>query len=347
MKFKAAILFELNKPLEIEEIENKNPLQYGQVLVKIICSGICGAQLNEISGAKGPDIHLPHLLGHEATAIVEDVGPGVSTLKLGDKVVCHWRKNSSIQAQPAKYFSKKFPTINAGWVTTFSEYSIISENRLTKIPNKFDPEIGALIGCSLTTALGVINRKANVKIGETVAIFGAGGVGLSIVNVASLILGTKLIVIDIDDLKLNLARNLGATHTINSLRNDPIIEINKITNGEGVDVSIENTGIAEVIETAYECTNTNGRTILVGVPHILARKPSIYTLPLHHNKSISGTDGGESQPYIDIPRLVCLCENANLNFQALIGSRFKLENINDAINMLKNGKINGRCIVWN
>ena len=175
MKFKAAILVELKKPLVIEEIENQ-PLRFGQVLVKILCSGICGAQINEIEGAKGPDKFLPHLLGHEATAMVVEVGEGVTAVKVGDRVVCHWRKGVGLQAPPGGYFSKSFPKINSGWVTTFSEYSVISENRLTPVPAEFDPEWGALLGCAVTTALGVINNNAKLGIGESIAVFGTGGV---------------------------------------------------------------------------------------------------------------------------------------------------------------------------
>src|SRR5213079_2232803 len=130
MKFRAAILVELKKPLVIEEIETP-PLRFGQVLVKILCSGVCGAQINEIEGAKGPDRFLPHLLGHEATATVVEVGEGITTVAPGDNVVCHWRKGTGLQAPTPVYSSESLPRINAGWVTTFSGYSIVSENRLT------------------------------------------------------------------------------------------------------------------------------------------------------------------------------------------------------------------------
>src|SRR5947207_8723519 len=122
MKFRAAILVELNKPLAIEEIESP-PLRFGQVLVKILCSGVCGAQINEIEGAKGPDKFLPHLLGHEGSATVVDVGPGVKTVKKGDRVVMHWRPSDGLQAEPAAYQwnGKK---VNSGWVTTFNNEAV-------------------------------------------------------------------------------------------------------------------------------------------------------------------------------------------------------------------------------
>ena len=136
MKFKAAVLVESKLPLVIDEIEIQ-PLTVGQVLVKLDSSGICGAQINEIDAVKGKDNFLPHLLGHEGSGIVREIGPGVNTVKEGDHVVLHWRPSSGIQAPTPKY-NWKGKQINAGWVTTFNELAVISENRLTVIPKNFD-----------------------------------------------------------------------------------------------------------------------------------------------------------------------------------------------------------------
>ena len=132
---KAAILVELNKPLAIDQIQLPDQLRFGQVLVKVHYSGICGAQMNEIEGAKGPDKFLPHLLGHEGSGTVLSVGEGVTRVKPNDHVVMHWRPSDGIQCQPPSYFwnGKK---VNAGWVTTFNDHAIVSENRLTVIPNE-------------------------------------------------------------------------------------------------------------------------------------------------------------------------------------------------------------------
>ncbi len=123
MKFKAAVLVENRKPLVIDTIET-SPLQFGQVLVKLFCSSICGAQLNEIDGIKGKDSFLPHLLGHEGTGEVLEYGEGVTTVAQGNRVVLHWRKGSGIHAPTPKYKSNKLGTVNAGWVTTFNEYTM-------------------------------------------------------------------------------------------------------------------------------------------------------------------------------------------------------------------------------
>jgi S-(hydroxymethyl)glutathione dehydrogenase/alcohol dehydrogenase len=344
MKFKAAILTELKQPLVIEEIET-TPLRFGQVLVKILCSGICGAQINEIEGAKGPDKFLPHLLGHEATAIVQEIGEGVTTVKPGDRVVCHWRKGAGLQGPAASYTSKAFPKINSGWVTTFSEYSVVSENRVTKVPADFDPETGALFGCAVTTALGVINNNAKLGIGESIAVFGTGGVGLNIIQFAARVGAHPIIGIDLHDHKLELARALGATHTFNSAKCDVKAEILKLVGAQGVDAAIENTGVADVIEAAYEVTAPQGRVILVGVPPKAARKPSFYTLPLHFNKVLTGSEGGSCRPEIDIPKLVRLVEAGKLPFDGLVSKRYTLDQINDAIGDLKAGRVAGRCMV--
>ena len=184
MKFRAAILQKHDAPLAIDEIESL-PLECGQVLVEIHRSGICGAQLNEIAGAKGPDRFLPHLLGHEGGGVVVEIGPGVTCVRPGDHVVLHWRKGAGIHAQPAKY-RRGQQQINSGWVTTFSQYSVVSENRLTPIPKDIPFEIAALMGCAVTTALGLINNLARLKIGQSIAVFGCGGVGLNVVQGAEI-----------------------------------------------------------------------------------------------------------------------------------------------------------------
>ena len=182
---KAAILVELRKPLVIDEIKFPDELNAGQVLVKVLYSTICGAQINEIQAAKGPDKFLPHLLGHEASGHVIETGPGVTHVKPGDTVVLHWRPSLGIQCQPPAY-QWRGAKLNAGWVTTFNEYAVISENRLTVIGADYDLKLAPLLGCAVTTAAGVINNDANVKIGESVVVFGVGGVGLNVVQFAEL-----------------------------------------------------------------------------------------------------------------------------------------------------------------
>src|SRR5947207_2797870 len=194
MKTRAAILVEQHQPLVVDEVELPS-LSLGQVLVGLKTSRICGSQLGEIDGVKGPDRYLPHLLGHEGTGIVVEVGEGVRTVQPGDKVVLHWRKGAGLESTTPVYESK-IGRVNAGWVTTFNEYAIVSENRLTAIPRDFDPEIAALFGCAVTTGFGVINNNAQLKIGQSIAIFGAGGIGLNIVQAAAMTSAFPIIAID-------------------------------------------------------------------------------------------------------------------------------------------------------
>jgi S-(hydroxymethyl)glutathione dehydrogenase/alcohol dehydrogenase len=342
MKGLAAVLVELKKPLVLEEIEIA-PLRFGQVLVRVQCSGICGAQIGEINGVKGPDKFLPHLLGHEATATVLETGEGVRRVKAGDTVVMHWRKAGGIDA-PTPTYQSKLGKINSGWVTTFNQLAIVSENRVTPIPWDFDPEVGALFGCAVTTAFGVINNNAQLKIGQSIIVFGAGGVGLNIVQGAAMVGAYPIIAVDLYDNRLELAKRLGATHLINSRTTDAETEIRKIIGNDGVDAAIDNTGNVKVIELLYALTNSTGRTILVGVPP-RESKASIHTLPLHFERSLFGSHGGECQPDVDIPRYVRLCQAGKLNFKDVIGKRYPLAEINQAISDITDGSIAGRAIV--
>ena len=339
---KAAILVEQKKPLVIADIELPKELQYGQVLVRVVCSGICGSQIGEIDGAKGPDKFMPHLLGHEGGAVVVETGPGVTRVKKDDHIVMHWRKGAGIESPTPKYrWGER--VVNAGWITTFNEYAVVSENRLTPIPKDVDLEIAALMGCAVTTGLGIVNNNAKLRIGESIAIFGVGGIGLNVVQGASLSSANPIIAIDIYDHKLELAKAFGATHLINSSKSDVKEEIFKIVGSGGVDVAVDNTGNIRVIEQAYEVTSASGRTILVGVPKA-GDKVSIHTLPLHFEKVLTGSHGGESNPSVDIPKYIRLVESGRLELKRMITHRFKLDEINAAIDMMRQGQV-GRCII--
>ncbi|QEP45074.1 dehydrogenase [Ectothiorhodospiraceae bacterium BW-2] len=340
---KAAILVEQRKPLVIEEIMLPESLEVGQVLVKIHFSGICGSQIGEIDGAKGEDRFLPHLLGHEASATVIEIGAGVRTVKVGDIVVLHWRKGSGIESAPPKYQWRE-KTVNAGWVTTFSEYSIVSENRMTAIPLDSDMEVAALFGCAVTTGFGVVENDANVRIGESVVVYGAGGVGLNIVQAASLVGAYPIIAVDLYDNRLELAKKMGATHTINANVVDAKETISQILDSNGVDVFIDNTGKPAIIEMGYQLSKPQGRVILVGVPK-KGDNINIYSLPMHFGKYITGSHGGESRPELDIPRYHALYRAGRIQLRELFTDYYSLENINDALDDMRSGKSSGRCLI--
>lgn len=340
---KAAILVEQRKPLVIAEIELPVALDVGQVLVKVHYSGICGSQLGEIDGAKGEDKFLPHLLGHEGSGTVVETGPGVRHVKAGDKVVLHWRKGLGIEPVPPKYkWGGK--TVNAGWVTTFNEYAIVAENRITPIPADSDMEVAALFGCAVTTGFGVVVNNAKVKIGESVVVFGAGGVGLNIVQAAAMVSAWPLIAVDLHDNRLALARDMGATHLINSGKTDARKAILDIVGAAGVDVFIDNTGQPAIIEMGYQLVKPQGRVTLVGVPK-KGNNINVYSLPLHFGKGLSGSHGGEAVPEQDIPRYQGLYSAGKIRLKELLTDRFALGDINVAIDGMRSGRISGRCLV--
>ncbi|MBU1109667.1 MAG: zinc-binding dehydrogenase [Candidatus Riflebacteria bacterium] len=340
---KAAILVESNKPLVIDEVFLPETLDFGQVLVKVFYSGICGSQLGEIDGAKGEDKFLPHLLGHEGSGEVLEIGPGVKYVKPGDHVVMHWRKGQGIEANPPayKWQGKK---LNAGSVTSFNEYAVVSENRLTVIPENFDLKVAPLLGCAVTTGLGVVLNNAKLKIGESIVVFGAGGVGLNVIQGAAMVSAYPIIAIDLFDNRLELAKKFGATHVVNSQKDSVEKEIRKILGSQGADVIVNNTSNTEITALACNLTQPQGRVILVGVPK-KGDNASVYTLPLHFGKILTGSHGGESNPTVDIPRYVMLNLADKLNLKDLITEQFMLDDINKAITMMRNGEISGRCLI--
>jgi S-(hydroxymethyl)glutathione dehydrogenase / alcohol dehydrogenase len=333
-KAKAAVLAQSRKPLIVDEIEFPDELGVGQALVKVLHSSICGAQINEIEAVKGPDKFLPHLLGHEASAVVIETGPGVSTVKTGDTVVLHWRPSQGIQCQPPSY-RWRGEKLNAGWVTTFSEYAVVSENRMTTIPADTDLKTAPLFGCAVTTAAGVISNDAKVKLGESVVVFGTGGVGLPIVQFANLAGANPVIAVDVLESKLAMARERGATHTIKGGAGvDIASEVRKIAGARGPDKVVETTGAKAMIELAYELTHPDGTCVLVGVP---SEKVTIYTLPIHFNKVLTGSHGGEAVPHIDIPRILRLVQAGRISFNGIITHEFSLDRINEALDTVRGG----------
>ncbi len=338
---KAAILVGSRKPLVVDEITLPASLDYGQVLARVKTSSICGAQINEIDAVKGVDRFLPHLLGHEALAVVIENGPGVTACKPGDTVIMHWRPGAGIQANTPAY-SWRGQKLNAGWVTTFNEYAVVSENRLTPVPASIDRKSAPLLGCAVTTALGVVNNDARVAIGESVVVFGVGGVGLNIVQFAALVGANPLIAIDRLNNKLSMAKSFGATHAIRSDDAEEIgSQIHNLLGADGADKVIETTGVKGLIELAYQVTAKKGRCILVGVPH---EKVELYTLPLHFDKVLKGSEGGQCQPARDIPRLVRLAEAGRISYDGIVTHEFPLDEINDALDLMRSGK-SGRILL--
>ena len=330
----AAILSESRQPLIVDQIGLPETLDAGQVLVKVFHTSICGAQINEIDAVKGPDKFLPHLLGHEASGQVIEIGPGVQFVNAGDTVVLHWRPSQGIQSRTPAY-RWRGAKLNAGWVTTFNEYAVVSENRLTVIPADYDLKVAPLLGCAVTTAAGVVNNDARLKVGESVVVFGVGGVGLNAVQFADLAGGYPIVAIDLVAEKLDMALARGATHTLNvAATPDLALAVRRIVGERGPDKVIETTGVKSIIELAYELTHPDGICVLVGVP---LEKVTIHTLPIHFNKVLTGTEGGRARPHIDIPRIIRLQRAGRISFDGLITHEFPLDRINEAFSTVRSG----------
>ena len=331
---KAAVLETINHPLSIREVELTD-LKVGQVLIKIIVSGLCGAQLHEIRGHKGNAKFLPHLMGHEGCGIVESVGPGVTTVKVGDKVVMHWRPGSGIESPFPKYLLND-KWMSSGKCTTLSEYSIVSENRVTTVPQDTPPDLCAILGCALTTAMGIIDNEVDLKFGESVAIVGCGGVGLNLIQAAALKSACPIHAIDNNSSKRDLCFTAGATIFAES--------VDELT--EKVDVIIDTTGIPEVISACVSKLSGKGRMILVGQPAPGRGVEVMNAVNLFSGmgQTIKATQGGKTNPAEDIPRYVRMHKEGLLDIKQFVTHRFKLEQVNEAFDLLRSGNA-GRIII--
>ena len=340
MKTKAAILYELNRPLRIAEVEIPS-LRIGQTLVRILCTGVCRAQYNEIIGLKGPDKFLPHLLGHEGTGIIEAIGPQVTKVKKGDYVALSWIKGNGLEA-PSTLYRRGDQLINAGAITTFSEYSVISENRITKISRRIKPDDAAVIGCAVATGAGIVNNTLNVRPGSSIAVFGIGGIGASAILAAKVKGCKRIIAVDILPKKFAFAKKLGATHTFEAGRPDLLEQIRNITAG-GLDYAIDASGNKTAMENAFAALHNQGVLVIAGN---LSKdeRISLHPFELIKGKRILGTWGGETVPQRDFPKYVRAFLNGKFPFHQLITHRLPLEEINHAFDLLKNGDC-GRIII--
>jgi len=256
----------------------------------------------------------------------------------------HWRKGNGIDAAPAVY-SWKGARLNAGNVTTFADLTVVSENRLTVLPQDFPLEVAPLFGCAVTTGFGALMNKARLSIGDSIVVFGAGGVGLNVIQGAKLTSAHPIVAVDVHDNRLELARSLGATHAINSRgREDIRADILAALGASGADVVVDNTGNPAVIAQAYSLAKADGRVILVGVPRA-GQDVTLYTLPLHFGKVLVGTHGGDGDPARDIPRYANLYTAGILKLDELITERYALEEINTAISRMRSGEVSGRCLL--
>lgn len=335
---KAAILYQSGQPLIVEEGIEIPKLSSGQVLIKLAYSGVCHSQLMEALGYRGVDKYLPHLLGHEGSAVVVDIGEKVKKVKPGDYVILGWIKGEGEDVNGTKY-RKENTIINAGAVTTFSEYSIVSENRCVKLPAGIPLDVAVLFGCAIPTGAGIVINEIHLQKEHTIAIFGLGGIGLSALMATCLFECKAVIAVDIEDEKLNLALELGATHVVNSAKKNSIEAIKQITNGKGVDYSIEASGITSTIEQAFQAVCIQGGLCVFASHPRAGEKIRLDPHELISGKQIRGTWGGGCDPDKDIPRFANFYREGKLPLEKLLSNRYPLEQINKALEDLERRKI--------
>lgn len=342
MQTEAAVLFDVTQPLRIISVKIPE-LRPGQVLVQMAYSGVCRSQLLEVRGRRGTDRFLPHTLGHEGSGKVLAVGKGATKVKPGDPVVLSWIKGAGAEVPSTVYESNEGP-INSGAISTFMRQTVTCENRVIPVPSSFPLREAALLGCAIPTGAGIVLHSDLVQAGSSVAIFGAGGVGLSAALAAQFKKANPVIVVDIFDEKLEQAKKAGATHVVNATSQEPLSIIMELTGGRGVDCAIEAAGRRETMETAFQVVRENGGLcVLAGnLPH--GERITLDPFDLIKGKRIAGTWGGECNPDKDIPGYVHLYLEGHLKLDLLITHIYALENINKAFDDLEQGKV-GRALV--
>lgn len=345
IKSKAAILRNINKPLDISTIFVPTKLLKGQVLVKMMYAGICGSQLGEIKGIKGKDEYLPHLLGHEGIAEVIKLNTKVKKVKKGDVVLLHWMPSNGINSKTPIYFDKKKQKINAGYVTTFNEYAIVSENRLTKIEkNKKKFLDYLLLGCTSSTAIGSVNKNLPIFKNSLIIVSGCGAIGLYIIKYLNFLGIKKIIGVDIDNKKIEFAKKIGCSMVFNSLNKNFIKKLKKYLNNKGADYIYECSGNAAQISKMFQVLNSKGTLNLIGVPKF-GTKSEFNTLEINLGKKIIGNKGGDFFAKKHLPPYKKIIFSKKCNHKNLIMETIELNKLNSFFKKMEESKVIGKAII--
>lgn len=367
MKVRAAVLrqtglpgpYAHSKPLLIESVELARPAA-GELLVRVLAAGLCHSDLSVIDGSRPRP--LPMVLGHEATGEVVELGADVSGFSIGDRVVFSFvpmcghcepcAAGRPALCEPGAQANASGRLLGGGlrWhdassaplqhhlgVSGFAEYTVTSAHSAVRIDADLPPEIAALFGCAVMTGVGAVINTARVAPGESVAVFGLGGVGLAALLGARAASAYPLIAVDVVPEKLALARELGADFAINSREGDAVAMIRELTGG-GVMHAIESVGSETVLGQAYAATRRGGTTVTVGLP-APQQMLSIPAVSLTaEERTIKGSYMGSAVPSRDIPRYVALYRNGRLPVDRLLSHRLRLEDINAGFDRLKTGE---------
>jgi len=356
---KAAVLYELNSPLRVEEV-SLDELGDQEVLVKLVATGLCYSDLHYIHGHA--PVPMPVVLGHEGAGIVEKVAPGVTTLQPGDHVVlmvawscgkCHfcvegrpdmcssqWIVCNMMGTLPsgAKRLRKGNQELNHFFCqSSFAEYAVVHERTAIKVREDAPLDVVCLLGCGTATGIGCVLNRAKLRPGESIVIYGCGGVGLSAVMGAKLAGAGKLIAVDMLDQKLEKAKELGADYVINASQEDPPQRVMEITGG-GADYSVECIGNVDVVAQAFASIHNAGTCVVAGMAPIDKVIP-IAAFELLIGKTLTGTLQGNIRPSVDVPKYVDLFMAGKLPIDRLITRNYSLDHINEAVQALEKGEV--------
>lgn len=334
-RLNAAVLLD-KKRLKILNLEIPKLKKY-QVLVKIKYSCICGSQLMEFNGKRGKDKWLPHLFGHEASGIVISKHSSVKDLDIGSKVVLSWIKKGSKKNRNIEYIYKS-KVINAGPITTFSNYSIISSDRVYKIPNNFLLSKAVLLGCALPTGFGMVMNQLKPLHGDTIFVFGLGGIGISVIATLIAYNYKNIVGVDIDKSKINLAKKIGLKKTILFNKKN----IKKIISSEyngGISSVIECTGKTEVIEFAFSLLNSKSGKLIFASHPPNGQKIKIDPHELISGKKIEGSWGGKTNLNKQLSKIIEVFNESKINLKFLTNKTYSLNQIDKAFKDMEENKV--------
>ena len=351
---RGAVLYEYNEPVVVEDMLLGDPGK-GEVLVELKASGVCHSDWHVVKG-EWWDVPVPGILGHEGAGVVRSVGAGVTNVSEGDHVILSWMPSCGLCeacqiGRPNVCYRQPRSTATArvartgqdipflDGLGTMCTHSIVSEMSAVPIDKSMPFPQASLIGCGVTTGVGAAINTAQVQPGSTVAVFGAGGVGLSVIQGASIAGATTIISVDLLDNKLELAKRFGATHTVNASDCDPVEAIRDLTGGLGVHYAFEAIGlVAEPFVQAIHATRNRGITVWVG--HAPLETPvTLDARDLMWEKTVIGSMYGSARPHIDFPRMVALYQNGKLKLDEMITRTFPVEEVNEAFKVLGEGKV--------
>ena len=357
MKFKAAVFRKVHEPLTIETVEMDKP-RGREIVVRTVATGVCHSDLHVVDGLGRYPVDRPFVLGHEGAGVVEAVGDDVSAVRVGDHVVACLSGfcgtcpqclsghpnvcTGGIVTRPETVTPRL--SQDGGLVRTFAgigsyaEMMLLHENSVVRIDTDIPFDRAALVGCGVLTGVGAALRSSGMRAGQTVAIFGVGGVGLSIVQGARLGAARQIIAVDQFDSKLEMAKGLGATHTVNSAQGDPVKAIRSMTGGLGVDHAFEAVGNAKLCRQAIESLAVRGTATIVGVlpPDAMIEFPWLAIRP---ECKVQTSRMGSNQFRTDIPNYLEFYRQGRLDLDGMISRRGRLGDINDAFRAMKAGEV--------